>query len=79
MSATKSIQLATVQGVTAMIEKIADEAIKNKTQAPEGMMLAMDSVCNLLDAKGNKQVSAAVAKVREACGITKGKSNETIA
>jgi hypothetical protein len=43
------------------------------------MMQAMDAVCNLLDAKGDRKVQAVVAKVRLACGITKEKSNETIA
>lgn len=71
----QSIQLATVKGVIAMIEKVADSAIKNKTQAPEGMMQAMDAVCSLLDAKGDKQVSAVVAKVRTACGIKKGQTD----
>ena len=79
MTVQTTIQLATVQGVTAMIEKVADLAIKNKTQAPEGMMQAMDAVCNLLDAKGDKKVQAVVNKVRLACGITKEKPNETIA
>jgi hypothetical protein len=79
MTVQTTIQLATVQGVTAMIERVADLAIKNKTQSPDGMMQAMDAVCNLLDAKSDRKVQAVVAKVRLACGITKEKPNESIA
>jgi len=63
-----------------MIEKVADEAIKNNTKTPEGMMSAMDAVCNLLEAKGkdDKQILAVVAKVRQACNLKKGKSNDSL-
>ena len=76
----QSIQLATVSGVVSMIEKVADLAIKENKQAPEGMMSAMDAVCNLLEAKGrhDKQLLAVVAKVRQACNLTKGKPNDSL-
>lgn len=78
----KSIQLATVSGVVSMIEKVADEAIKNNTKTPAGMMAAMEAVCNLLESRseGDKAITGVVAKVRKACGIEKkGKSNDSIA
>ena len=76
----QSIQLATVSGVVSMIEKVADLAIKENKQAPEGMMSAMDAVCNLLEAKGrhDKQLLAVVAKVRQVCNLTKGKTNDSL-
>jgi hypothetical protein len=76
----QSIQLATVSGVVSMIEKVADLAIKENKQAPEGMMSAMDAVCNLLEAKGkgDKQLLAVVAKVRQACNLKKGKPNDSL-
>lgn len=78
----QSIQLATVSGVVSMIEKVADEAIKNNTKTPAGMMAAMEAVCNLLESRseGDKAITGVVAKVRKACGIEKkGKSNDSIA
>ena len=78
----QSIQLATVSGVVSMIEKVADEAIKNGTKTPAGMMTAMEAVCNLLESrgKGDKAVAGAVAKVRKACGIQKkGTKDESLA
>lgn len=76
----KEIQLATVSGVVSMIEKVADAAIKDGKQAPEGMMSAMNAVCNLLESKGkhDKQILDVVAKVRQACNLTKGKPNDSL-
>ena len=68
--------------LVSMIEKVADEAIKNNTKTPAGMMAAMEAVCNLLESRseGDKAITGVVAKVRKACGIEKkGKSNDSIA
>lgn len=64
---TQSIQLATVNGVVSMIEKICDQVLKDGGKAPPGMKQAMDAVCDLLEAKGkhDKSVLSVVAKVRK--------------
>lgn len=77
----QSIQLATVNGVVSMIEKVADAALKEGKQAPKEMMPAMEAVCNLLESKGkhDKSVMAVIAKVRKACNLpTKGDKNESL-
>ena len=71
---TQTIQKLTVDGVTALIEKIATDCIANKVTAHPQMLAAYDAVLSLIEGKAKSgQIVGMAAKVREAVGLPPAK------
>lgn len=67
---TQAIKELTVQGVTALIQQIAEATAKNKTVASPLMRSAFEGVIALVEQKSaTAETKAALAKVRKAIGI----------
>ena len=75
---TQQIKELTVQGVTALIQQIAEATAKNKPVASPLMQSAFSGVIALIESRSpSAETKAALDKVRKAVGIQRTK--ETIA
>lgn len=74
-NAPTSIQQLTVQGVAALIDKVATSALAKGESTSPAMLTAMESVLTLLDGKASQhpELKATLAKVRKATGLNKQK------
>ena len=67
---TQPIKELTVQGVTTLIQQIAEATAKNKPVASPLMKSAFDGVIALIESRSpSAETKAALAKVRKAIGI----------
>jgi hypothetical protein len=67
----KDIKTATLQGITTMIGKIADESIANRTQASPQMLAAYEAVLSLIESKSrSSHMTDMLNKVRQAVGLS---------
>jgi hypothetical protein len=63
---TTDLKLNTIQGVTAMVNRIAEAMLVNKEQTPTNMGTALDAVITMIEKRGTAEIKAAMVKVREA-------------
>jgi len=73
---TTDLKLNTIQGVTAMVTRIADAMLVNKEKSPTNMGTALDAVITLIESKGTPEIKAAMAKVREATQLPAKKAKQ---
>lgn len=60
------LKLNTIQGVTALVNRVADAMLVSKEQTPTNMGTALDAVITLIEKRGTAEIKAAMVKVREA-------------
>lgn len=69
MTVATDLKINTVQGVTALINRVADAMLVNKEETPTEMSAALTAVIKMIETRGNAEARAAMLKVREACKL----------
>lgn len=64
------LKLNTIQGVTALVNRVAEAMLVNKEQTPTNMGAALDAVITMIEKRGSAEVKDAMLKVREATQLT---------
>ena len=74
---TTDLKLNTIQGVTAMVNLIAEAMLVNKEKTPTSMGAALDAVITMIEKRGSAEVKAAMVTVREATQLPAKASKAT--
>jgi hypothetical protein len=64
------LKLNTIQGVTALVNRVAESMLVSKEQTPTNMGAALDAVITMIEKRGSAEVKDAMLKVREATQLT---------
>lgn len=63
---TTDLKLNTIQGVTLIVNRIAEAMLVSKEKTPTNMGTALDAVITMIEKRGTPEIKSAMAKVREA-------------
>jgi len=64
------LKLNTIQGVTALVNRVAESMLVSKEQTPTNMGAALDAVITMIEKRGSAEVKGAMLRVREATQLT---------